>query len=124
MDGRLDGNGQPVIPVRFLGATVPITLLIDTGFDGELLLYAEQLSRIGIPATYQDMTRVRLADGSEATFFIASATVDWQGEPRTVSIDVIPRPAPPSARGLLGCGLLRDSRLSIDFPAGAVQILR
>ena len=124
MDGRLDGNGQPVIPVRFLGATVPITLLIDTGFDGELLLYAEQLSRIGVPATYQDMTRVRLADGSEVTFFIANATVEWQGEPRTVSIDVIPRPAPASAKGLLGCGLLRDSRLSIDFPAGAVQILR
>lgn len=124
MDGRLDGNGQPVIPVRFLGATVPLTLLIDTGFDGELLLYPEQLSRLGIPATYQDMTRVRLADGSEATFFIASATVEWQGEPRPVSIDVIPRPAPPSARGLLGCGLLRDSRLSIDVPAGAVQILR
>ncbi len=124
MDGRLDGNGQPVIPVRFLGAAVPITLLIDTGFDGELLLYAEQLSRIGIPATYQDMTRVRLADGSETTFFIASATVEWQGEPRAVSIDVIPRPAPASARGLLGCGLLRDSRLSIDFPAGVVEILR
>ena len=95
MDGRLDEHGQPVIPVRLFGTTDPLTLLIDTGFDGEMLLYEDQLSRAGIPPTYQDMTRVRLADGSEATFFIATANVEWHGEPRPAR-----RPGTPeSARG-------------------------
>ena len=124
MDGHLDERGQPVISIRLAGSTQPVTFLIDTGFDGEILRYEDQLSRAGIPLTYENMTRARLADGSEATLFIATAGVEWHGDPRQISIDVIPRAAPPSAWGLLGCGLLRDSRLAIDFPAGIVEVLR
>ncbi len=124
MEGHLDEHGQPVIEIRLAGSTDPFTFLIDTGFDGEMLLYEHQLSRAGIPLIYQDMTRARLADGSEATFFVMTASVEWHGEAREVSIDVIPRAAPPLAWGLIGCGLLRDSRLAIDFPAATVQILR
>ena len=124
MDGRLDEHGQPVIEIRLGRSTDPFTFLIDTGFDGEMLLYEDQLSQAGIRLIYQDMTRARLADGSEATFFVAAATVQWHGEVREISIDVIPRAAPPLAWGLIGCGLLRDSRLAIDFPAATVQILR
>lgn len=124
MDGHLDERGQPVISIRLAGSTHPLTFLIDTGFDGEILLYEDQLARAGISLTYEDMARARLADGSEATLFIAAAAAEWHGELRQISVDVIPRAAPPSAWGLLGCGLLRDSRLAIDFPARTVEVLR
>jgi hypothetical protein len=66
----------------------------------------------------------RLADGSEATLLGAPLVVDWLGEQRSVRADLVPAIRPASARPLIGCRLLRDSRLEIDFPRSTVLVSR
>ena len=124
MDGRLDERGMPVLDVAVLPHASRITALIDTGFDGELLVYHDQLRAIGVDVVFDRAEQLRLADGSEVTLLGSTLTIDWHGEPRRVNLDVVPTKAPQRARALLGCRLLRDSQLHIDFPAGTIRISR
>ena len=122
--GRLDRRGQPIADLELVGAHHRVTVLIDTGYDGEVFLYHEQLRQAGLEITFTRMDRIQLADGSETPLLVASITVNWLGERRAITLDVAPNPAPRDARGLIGCRLLHDSRLQIDFPQRSVRISR
>ena len=60
------------------------------------------------------IVQARLADGSDATLLGATLIIDWFGELRPVRADIVPAIRPANARPLVGCRLLRDSRLEID----------
>jgi len=124
MDGFLDDRGMPRLAIRFVGATASLTAVIDTGFEGDLLAYMDQLDAIGLRPPYRDIARFRLADGNEATFFVAALRIIWHDAQRDIDLDVVPATAPQGVTALIGCGLLRDSRLDIDFPRGAVLVSR
>ena len=74
--GRLDGRGQPIIDLRFVGTTDPLTAMIDTGYDGDVLCYHEQLSGIAGATGFVQSHRVRLADGTEVVLLVSRATLD------------------------------------------------
>ena len=124
IEGRLNDDGLPVIALDLIGGTRPLAALVDTGFDGELLVYYDDLRSIGIEARVDRIVQARLADGSEATLLGAMLTVNWYGDARAVRADLVPAIRPASALPLLGCRLLRDSRVDIDFPRGTVLISR
>ena len=65
--GRLDDLGFPVIELLFVGGQGPLTAVLDTGFDGELLLYYDDLLGIGLEPRVDRVVQGRLADGTEAT---------------------------------------------------------
>lgn len=122
--GRLDGRGQPIVDIQIAGARDTITALIDTGYDGELFCYNDLLDAVGAQTRFTSVDHLRLADGTEVLLLVTSAVLDWLGRPRTVDIDVVATPAPLGARCLVGCRLLSDTRLEIDFPRGDVRISR
>jgi len=115
---------MPFVDLSLAGATRFLPALLDTGYDGELLVYYDDLRGIGIEARVDRVVQARLADGSDATLLGASLTIDWLGEARSVQADIVPAIRPASARPLVGCRLLRDSRLDIDFQRGTVLISR
>jgi predicted aspartyl protease len=122
ISGRLDGHGQPVVDLRIIGALRDATALVDTGYDGEILFYHDQLRDIGVQPIFTHMDRIRLADGTEIPLLVATVVVDWLGEPKPVNVDVVASSPPHDARSLIGCRLLRDALLEVDFPRGEVRI--
>ena len=95
MDGYFDERGMPVLALTVSPHGSRITALIDTGFDGELLVYHDQLRAIGVDVVFDRAEQLRLADGSEVTLLGSTLTIDWHGEPRRVNLDVVPTRAPP-----------------------------
>lgn len=81
MDGHLDERGMPVLDLAVSPHAGRITTLIDTGFDGELLVYHDQLRAIGVDVVFDRAEQLRLADGSEVTLLGATLTIDWHGNP-------------------------------------------
>ena len=124
MDGYLDDSGSPRLVIHVAGATASLAALIDTGFDGELLTYVGPLDAIGVRPVYNDVASFRLADGNEATFFVTTLRITWHDTARDANVHIVPAAAPPGVSALIGCRLLRDSRLEIDFPRGTVRVAR
>ncbi len=124
IEGRLDDTGFPLLDLRLIPSTRPLTVLVDTGFDGELMLYHDDLRATGIEAVFDHDIQVRLADGSLTSFLGTTLTLEWFGRPGRVSVDVVPAIRPARAYPFIGCRLLRDSRLEIDFPRGTVLLSR
>jgi predicted aspartyl protease len=124
IEGQLDDVGFPLLALRLIPSTRPLTVLIDTGFDGELMVYHDDLHAAGVEAVFDRAVQARLADGSQVTLLGAMLTVDWFGEPQRIHADVVPAIRPAHAYPLIDCRLLRDSRLEIDFPRGIVLVSR
>ena len=123
MEGWIDERGQPVISVRLSGLEDSIVALIDTGFNGELIIYEEHASQAHLQIRSKS-SEVRLADGSEAEFLNSDGAIEWFSEQYRVAIFIIPGPAPRHGRWQIGTQLLRDCRLEIDFRERSVRLSR
>lgn len=97
------------------GQSERLEFIVDTGFDGQLMLHSAIAAALELPKISQ--ARAFLADGSETVFDICEAFVLWNGVRRSVLVDVS------DSFALLGMGLLDDHELRIlAVPDGAVQI--
>ena len=122
-EGRIDNQGQPVISVRLIGIEDPYTALIDTGFNGDLIIYEEHAREAEL--TIERGARpVTLADGSRVELVRADGVIEWFGEQCRVIVFLIPGPAPRHGRWQIGTQLLRDCRLEIDFRERSVRLSR
>jgi len=100
-----DAGGQP--------QSVPA--VIDTGFNGFLTLPPTLVATLGLP--WLCGQEGQLADGSVQAFDVYVATVDWDGQPRSVEVDAA------EAQPLIGMGLMQGSELRIQVrPGGSVTI--
>jgi predicted aspartyl protease len=124
IEGRLDDTGFPLVDLQVVPSARTLAMLIDTGFDGELMLYHDDLRAAGIEAVFDHDVQVRLADGTLTSFLGTTLTIEWFGQPRRISVDVVPAIRPAHAYPVIGCRLLRDSRLEIDFPRRTVLVTR
>lgn len=88
-------------------ASETLDVIIDTGYDGNLLVSAAMAARLRLPVVGR--IRARLADGTVVRLGIALAAVDWLGERRHLRVEVGPLP-----EALLGTELLAAHRLVID----------
>ncbi|MEK7659567.1 MAG: hypothetical protein AAB338_02890 [Patescibacteria group bacterium] len=123
IEGWIDDHGQPIMQLQLLGLEDPVVALIDTGFNGELIIYEEHAhqAHLRIKPKASDIT---LADGSRAEFLISEGVIEWFGESRQTTIFVIPGPAPQKGRWQIGTQLLRDCRLEINFRERNVRLSR
>ena len=118
IQGAVNDAYEPI--VRFavqgpLGQSREIEAVVDTGYNGYLMLTPELVSDLGLP--FVTASRAFLADGREAIFDVYGVTVLWDGNNRQVDAYVS------DATPLVGMRLLHGHNLNIEvMNGGAVAI--
>ena len=97
------------------GGTRQIEVVIDTGFNGSLTLPFVLIAALGLPWLCRQQGL--LADGSVQVFDVYTATVIWDGRPRTVEVECI------EATPLVGMALLQGHELRIQVVSGGAVII-
>ncbi|HBA51412.1 TPA: hypothetical protein DCY77_00530 [Candidatus Uhrbacteria bacterium] len=110
LTGRIDEKNQLWVSMTVGGlhSKQTIEALIDTGFNGELLLPLQ----IAIPLGLQlaGAAPYRLADGSISQQMLFTANIGWGTTSRTATVNVVN-----SDTALIGGGLLHGYILLVDF---------
>jgi clan AA aspartic protease len=103
-------EGKPKIELTVIGldSKIKVPALIDTGFDGGLMLALPAALQIGLRLS--NMVQVELADGSIKKEFVFEAKAVVNGE--TIPVDVL---LTSSDENLVGTSLLQNQSLVIDF---------
>jgi clan AA aspartic protease len=103
-------DGKPRIELTVIGLDdkISVAALVDTGFDGALMLSLPAALQIGLRLT--NVIQVELANGSISKEFVFEGKVVVDGETRPVEILLTS-----SEESLLGTALLGGKRITIDF---------
>lgn len=120
--GAVDDRGRPTIRLR--GTSDDFLVIVDTGFNGNLLLTRSAAQMLGVDPQ-RDETEVELGDGTRAQLYEADARLNWLGESRRVRVLVSNTWIPTRADdpvGLLGTALLDPHLLLVDFASRSVEI--
>ena len=110
-----DGKPKIELTVTGLDAKIKVSALIDTGFDGALMLSLPAALQIGLRLS--NMVQVELADGSIKKEFVFEAKVVLDEE--TVPVDVL---LTSSDESLVGTALLQNQSLMIDFKHQTISL--
>ena len=92
------------------GQEQEIEAIIDTGFNGFLILPPALVTSLNLPPLGRG--RATLANGNEEVFHIYESTVIWDGQPRTVETNAI------GVEPLVGMSLLHEHDLWIHAAEG------
>ncbi len=114
--GRFD-DLDPFVDVVLEGLPGPVTVLVDTGFSGKLMLREEEIERLGLPRIGKDTFTTASGDEVKTTVHVAS--LSWLGETKRV-----PVLATKGNTALLGMGLLFDCSLVMEPSRGVLRIAR
>jgi len=99
------------LPIRGpKGEEHEIEAVIDTGFNGSLILPPAFIAKLGL--TWRQRGKAVLADGRTGLFDIFEAIVIWDGKLRRVAVDAI------DADPLVGMSLIYGHDLTIEAVAG------
>lgn len=113
-------NGNPYIEIEVggVGKTTTIKALIDTGFNGYLLLPYIEAFPLGL--VLHGMQKSTLADGSTSHNFVCVGKVCIDGVCASTTIDIHP-----SSAILLGTGLLKElgKKVTVDCVNESVEII-
>lgn len=93
------------------GREASVTAMVDTGFNGPLLLPAHQVATLGLPV--HSYRTVQLADGSTQNVINHAGRVLWEGIERPVRVVAA------GQQPLIGMALLVGYRLCLDVVDGA-----
>lgn len=118
MNGYFDIEGHPQIAVTIEGLTskpISIPCLIDSGFDGFLVLPQSTAIRLGL--LLFGTTYVELADGSKRNELLYLCKVTFGNEEKMVPVSLSN-----SSAALLGTKMLDGKRLLINFKNKTVKI--
>src|SRR6266545_5954797 len=110
-------DGKPKIELTVIGLDdkIKVPALVDTGFDGALMLSLPAALQIGLRLS--NMVQVELADGSIKKEFVFEAKVVLDEE--TVPVDVL---LTSSDESLVGTALLQNQSLMIDFKSQKISL--
>ena len=114
MEGYVSADGpEPRLTVSILdyqGTTVPVEMVVDTGFTGFMTLPVHIINTLRLPQVRS--RTVRLADGRSRTAPAYFATVIWHGFPKSVRVIALDR------EPLIGMSLLWNSDVAMSVRAG------
>lgn len=111
--GRVSQDLQVVVEVTLIGDAGQhrsVGVVLDTGFQGYLVLTPDVIRELGLQHPEQD-TFV-LASGEEVDFNTYLGTVSWHDRPRLVIV------LEAESTPLMGTFLLRGSRVVLDMEEG------
>lgn len=113
VEGIINHKPAPIIEITLDGIKVEVVL--DTGFNGELMLSGPKIKRLGLEWVGKEDYFV--ASGERKTTDVYKGCLDWFGKKRIVAVM-----ATRSKDSLLGMGLLGFCRVEINVPAKRVVI--
>jgi clan AA aspartic protease len=119
LKGVVDAAGRVLVPLH-LRANPQAQFLqvegwIDTGFTGDLVLSQATISSLGLPLSGTALAQ--LADGSTVTVTRYSCLIDWLD--KDLQVEAV---ANDGRFPLIGFGLLRGHKLTIDYSTQSVSI--
>jgi len=117
--GKVDDFGRalvslPIRPEASAQAT-EVSAWIDTAFTGELVIPRRIIQSLGLSKSASVLAG--LADGTKVVLDCYSCTIDWFGTQRAVEVVENDGALP-----LLGIGLLRSRRVTIDYRSAVVRV--
>ena len=111
MNGAVDSQGRALLtlPIRNApdGSATQVSVWVNTGFTGDLVLPKDQIKRLGLRESA--VIQTTLADGREAELESFVAWLDWFGELQDVEVC-----ASSGQNILLGVRLMLGRRLVVD----------
>jgi predicted aspartyl protease len=124
--GHVDLRNRPLANISISGREDAVLALIDTGFNGHLLMHEDVAEQFGLVMTGA-AARVELAGRELRQFSVADGRILWFGElrqvPVLISADESPRRGgPDEPLVLLGTALLNPHKLIVDFERRRVVI--
>jgi predicted aspartyl protease len=124
--GHVDPRGRPIISVSISGEEDAFPFVVDTGFNGELLLHDSQIIRHRCELRGLNES-IELADGATRMLMLARTRIIWFGQ--SLNVDVLISPTqgsraamPDEPIGLLGTALLSPHTLTVEFATRRVLI--
>lgn len=114
--GTVNSYREALVPVRFRDGAA-IECVVDTGFDGGLMLPRSFVSQLQI-ATIGELT-FEMVGGARMSAEIGLGDIEWLGESREVEVIVSE-----AEDALIGTELLIAATLIIDYSSCSVDISR
>jgi clan AA aspartic protease len=109
MFGRVNHNREAIIKLVIIGIEsrkLAIDTVIDTGFNGDLILPLETISELGLKL--QGYQKAVLGDGTTSQFQVYAVEVIWNGSRKIVEVNAA------TSGALIGMGLLEGYKLEMD----------
>lgn len=123
--GNVNDRGRPVVRIELPGRDTGFLAVVDTGFNGQLFLAADDAGALGMPSTGL-RSSAEVAGGVRQQVDEAIAVIMWMGRERRVEVLLdLDRQQPKRADDPIapvGTRLLSSPMLLIDFTAGTVEI--
>lgn len=113
IEGSFDEELAPRVEIPMAGCAV--SLVVDTGFNGELMLPRHRLEQLGFVYTME--SEAELADGSLVETSLYTGRITWFGAERIVQAI-----ATNSEDGLLGTATLFGITLFMDLDEDKVEL--
>ena len=115
IQGKATAAHEPVVVLQTLPKKRKISVLIDTGFSGELCLSPKIIHRMGFERVGREA--YVLADSQIVHADIYKAEILWFNHSRSVEVIALDSP-----QGLLGTQLLQSCTLTVNFRQRDVSI--
>ena len=124
--GHVDARDRPIVSLSVPGQEDQFLVIVDTGFNGQLLIHDAAATRLNCESRRVDV-RVEFADRGSRILDLGRGSIVWFG--RHQEVDVWITTAEPGRTttadqpiGLLGTGLLSPHKLTVDFATRRVVI--
>lgn len=123
--GTVDDLRRPIVRIEVPGRE-GFLAIVDTGFNGALLLMAAEAIAMGFEIS-DEIETVELGTSARTSVRRGLGTVQWLGRSITVNAFISTEPIainirPDVARALIGTELMAGCLLLVDFPDRIVEI--
>ncbi len=119
IEGSVNAHLEAVVTLPILGPagqTREVDAVVDTGFNGYLVLPPTLVADLGLPVVGDG--EAVLADGSEAAFDVYGVTMLWDGQERYVETGAV------GVDPLVGMAMLDNHDLSIQVRDGGRVVIQ
>ena len=119
IEGTVNVHLEAVVTLPLLGPagrTREVAAVVDTGFNGYLVLPPTLVADLGLPVVGDG--EAVLADGSEAVFDVYGVTMLWDGQERYVETGAV------GVDPLVGMAMLDNHDLSIEVRDGGRVVIK
>jgi len=115
--GTISAAREPVVVLQALPTKCKLSVIVDTGFTGELCLPPRVMKDLAFERLWRES--FVLADGRIVRTDVYKGQIQWFDRIRSVEVVALENP-----RGLAGTALLQDCRLTVGFRRRRVVIAK